>query len=641
MAYIIFLNPLILSNMFPEGADRDAFIPAAAAATALLAGLLTIVMGLAANCPIALAAGLGINAIVAFTLVLGLGLSPAGAMGVIVLEGLIVLVLVLVGLREAIMDAVPLALKRAIGVGIGLFILFIGFVDGGLIVPGTPIVQFNFPVETATWVFVLGLALTIVLFALKVRAALLISIVVMSIVAYVLGLTTVPENLDFVPDFSTLGQFDVTEVWKLGILVASLTIFAIMLTDFFDTMGTATAIAEQAGLSTPDGKVPGINRVLLVDSFAAAAGGAAGISSNTSYIESAAGVAEGGRTGLTSVIVGMLFLLAVFVTPLASMVPFAATGPVLVVVGYLMATLIKDIDFGDLEVGLPGAAGHHPHAADVQHHGRHRRHVRHVRPHQGRARQVRRGPLADVGRGGRVRDLLRPGVDQHGPLTARAACPDRCARPVHPAGRYRVRRETSGRRLRLRPARRSDRADPGRAARRVATAGARSRHGAHRARALRATSAAGSVPATCSSSTTRGCCPPDWWGRAPRVERRRSSCCDRSDDPRRWEALVRPSRRMPAGSIVTLRSGDRVEVGERLADGTRAVRFERDPHEVMAAAGEMPLPPYIHDRSSPPDRYQTVYARPPGSAAAPTAGLHFTDALLALTRGRWRGRARP
>jgi len=353
MAYIIFLNPAILSNMIPEGPDRVAFITAASAGTALLAGLLTIVMGLAANYPIALAAGLGINAIVAFTLVLGLGLSPAGAMGVIVLEGLIVLVLVLVGLREAIMDAVPLALKRAIGVGIGLFILFIGFVDGGLIVPGTPIVQFNFPVEAATWVFVLGLALTIVLFVLKVRGALLISIIVMSIVAYLLGLTTVPENLSFVPDFSTLGQFDVTEVWNLGILAAALTIFAIMLTDFFDTMGTATAIAEQAGLATPDGKVPGINRVLLVDSFAAAAGGAAGISSNTSYIESAAGVAEGGRTGLTSVIVGMLFLLAVFVTPLAPMVPFAASGPVLVVVGYLMATLIKDIDFGDVEVGIP------------------------------------------------------------------------------------------------------------------------------------------------------------------------------------------------------------------------------------------------------------------------------------------------
>jgi adenine/guanine/hypoxanthine permease len=358
MAYIIFLNPLILSNMFPaESPEQASFIPAAAAATALLAGVLTIAMGLVSNYPIALAAGLGINAIVAFTLVIGLGLSPAGAMGVIVLEGLVVLVLVIVGLREAIMNAVPLALKRAIGVGIGLFILFIGFVDAGLIGPGTPVVQFIFPVEPGAWVAILGLILTVVLFVMKVRAALLISILVMSVIAFIFGITSVPQNMSFVPDFSTLGQFDVTEVWSLGLAAAVLTIFAIMLTDFFDTMGTATAITEQAGLTTPDGKVPGIGRVLLVDSVAAAAGGAAGISSNTSYIESAAGVAEGGRTGLTSVVTGVLFLLAVFVTPLAPMVPFAATGPVLIVVGYLMATLIKDIDFADVEEGFPALLG--------------------------------------------------------------------------------------------------------------------------------------------------------------------------------------------------------------------------------------------------------------------------------------------
>jgi AGZA family xanthine/uracil permease-like MFS transporter len=276
---------------------------------------------------------------------------------VIVLEGLIVLVLVLVGLREAIMNAVPLALKRAIGVGIGLFILFIGFVDAGLIGPGTPVVQFIFPVTPGAWIAVLGLLLTIVLFTLRIRAALLISIIVMSIVAFIFGITSVPENLSLVPDFSTLGAFDVTEVWEIGLLAAALTVFAIMLTDFFDTMGTATAITEQAGLTTPDGKVPGIGRVLLVDSVAAAAGGAAGISSNTSYIESAAGVAEGGRTGLTAVVTGVLFLLAVFVTPLAPMVPFVATGPVLIVVGYLMATLIKDIDFNDVEEGFPALLG--------------------------------------------------------------------------------------------------------------------------------------------------------------------------------------------------------------------------------------------------------------------------------------------
>jgi AGZA family xanthine/uracil permease-like MFS transporter len=358
MAYIIFLNPNILSGMFPEGsADAAAFIPAASAATALLAGLLTIAMGVVANYPIALAAGLGINAVVAFGLVLGAGLTPAGAMGVIVIEGLVVLVLVLVGLREAIMNAVPLSLKRAIGVGIGLFILFIGFVDGGLIGQGTPVVQFLFPNTTGAWLTLLGLLLTIVLWVRKVPGALLISILVMSVVAFVFGQTSFPENLSFAPDFSTLGDFDLTNVWSLGLLAALLTIFAIMLTDFFDTMGTATAITEQAGLTTPDGQVPGIGRVLLVDSVAAAAGGAAGISSNTSYIESAAGVAEGGRTGLTSVVTGILFLLAVFVTPLAGMVPFTATAPVLILVGYLMATLIKDIDFVDPEEGLPALLG--------------------------------------------------------------------------------------------------------------------------------------------------------------------------------------------------------------------------------------------------------------------------------------------
>ena len=359
MAYIIFLNPAILSNMFAQDSPEwTAFIPAAAAATALLAGVLTIAMGLFSNYPIAIAAGLGINAIVAFSLVLGAGLSPAGAMGVIVLEGLVVFVLVLVGLREAIMNAVPLALKRAIGVGIGLFILFIGFFDGELITAGagTP-VQFVFPNDPDAWLTVLGLGVTIVLFVMRVPAALLLSILIMSVLAFIVGRTSLPAELNFVPDFSTLGQFDVTNVWTLGALAAALTIFTIMLTDFFDTMGTATAIIEQAGLTTPDGKVPGIGRVLLVDSIGAAAGGAAGISSNTSYIESAAGVAEGGRTGLTSVVTGLLFLVAVLVTPLATLVPFTATAPVLIIVGYLMATLIKDIDFVDVEEGFPALLG--------------------------------------------------------------------------------------------------------------------------------------------------------------------------------------------------------------------------------------------------------------------------------------------
>ena len=351
MAYIIFVNPSILEA---AGVPKDE----AAAATALVAGILTIAMGLFSNYPIAMAAGLGINGIVAFGLVLGAGLTWQGAMGVIVIEGLVVLVLVLVGLREAIMNAVPLSLKRAIGVGIGLFILFIGFFDGGLIRGSEAVpVEFIFPNSPVAWMTLFGLLVTVVLFVLKVPAALLISIAITTVVSLIFGVASFPANFSAAPDFSTLGQFDLTNVWTLGALAAILTIFTIMLTDFFDTMGTATAITEQAGLTTPDGQVPGIGRVLTVDSIGAALGGAAGISSNTSYIESAAGVAEGGRTGFTSVITGLCFLVAVFVTPLATVVPFSATAPVLIVVGYLMATLIKDIDFSDVEEGLPALFG--------------------------------------------------------------------------------------------------------------------------------------------------------------------------------------------------------------------------------------------------------------------------------------------
>jgi AGZA family xanthine/uracil permease-like MFS transporter len=350
MAYIIFLNPSILSA---AGID----VPAAAAATALVAGVMTIAMGVVSNYPLALAAGLGINGVVAFTLVLGEKLTLPGAMGVIVLEGVIVLVLVIVGAREAIMNAVPLALKRAIGVGIGLFILFIGFVNGGFIVSpqgGVPPVVPVFPTTAANFVFIAGLVITIALYVMKIRAALIISIVVTTILALVAGVTKVPATFVLTPSFSTLGQFDLGDVFtKLGPLAAVLTIFAIMLTDFFDTMGTVTGVAAEAGLAEKDGSVPGIGRVLIVDSVAAFAGGAAGISSNTTYIESAAGVAEGGRTGFASVVTGVLFLLAIFLSPIAGIIPSVATAPALVLVGYLMFTLIKDIPVADVEEGIP------------------------------------------------------------------------------------------------------------------------------------------------------------------------------------------------------------------------------------------------------------------------------------------------
>jgi AGZA family xanthine/uracil permease-like MFS transporter len=354
MAYIIFLNAGIIAK--PLGLEPVAV----SAATALIAGLMTIAMGVVGNYPFALAAGLGINAIVAFSLT-AKGLNAQGAMGVIVIEGLVITALVLIGLREAVMNAVPLALKRSIGVGIGLFILFIGFANGGIIAGqestygSIPAVTMRPITEPQQFVFLFGLVLTFILFALKIRAALIISILVTTVVALIAGVTTI-GTLTWAPNFSTigLGLQDPFQVFaKLGFLSAILTIFAIMLLDFFDTMGTVTGVAAEAGLADAEGRVPGVSRVLLVDSIAAFVGGAAGTSSNTTYIESAAGVAEGGRTGFTAVVTGILFLLAIFLAPLAGVVPAVATAPALVLVGYLMFVQIRDIPVDNVEEGLP------------------------------------------------------------------------------------------------------------------------------------------------------------------------------------------------------------------------------------------------------------------------------------------------
>lgn len=366
MVYIVFVNASILGDGFGLAATDPGRI-ALSAGTALIAGIMTIAMGVFGNYPFALAAGLGINAIVAFTLTFQHGLTPAGAMGVIVLEGIAVTVLVLVGLREAVMNAIPLSLKRAIGAGIGLFILFIGFANGGLIKSGCAVgseaakvcfgtlVTYSLPTSPAQFVFLFGLALTIVLWARRIKAALVISILVTTVVALVGQVTKIPDaGISWVPSFTTLGAFDIGNVFTtLPILTAVLVIFAIMLTDFFDTMGTVTGVAAEAGLAREDGSVPGAGRVLLVDSVAAAVGGLAGVSSNTTYIESAAGVAEGARTGFASVVTGVLFLLAIFLAPLAGIIPGVATAPALVLVGYLMFTQVRDIKVADLEEGFP------------------------------------------------------------------------------------------------------------------------------------------------------------------------------------------------------------------------------------------------------------------------------------------------
>ena len=368
MAYIIFVNPAILSFAgIPALQSQGVPFAPTLAATCLVAAIATALMGLATNYPLAVASGMGLNAVVAFQLIAAQKLPWPAAMGVIFLEGVVITILVLVGVREAVVNAIPLALKRAISVGIGLFILFIGLVNGGIVRPGQGIpVTLGAVTSPKVLVAVAGLLLTLVFLARGVRAALLLGILGTTILAILVnalhggtvwtipGVAVVPQSLVAWPDFSTLGAGINFEVFaRLGVLAACLAIFSIMLSDFFDTMGTVIGIGAEARWLDKEGRLPRMNRVLLVDSLAAALGGAASASSATTYIESAAGVTAGGRTGLTSVVVAVCFALALFVAPLAGVVPAEATAPALIIVGYLMCALVREIPFADLEEGFP------------------------------------------------------------------------------------------------------------------------------------------------------------------------------------------------------------------------------------------------------------------------------------------------
>jgi AGZA family xanthine/uracil permease-like MFS transporter len=375
MAYIIAVNAAIISVHNPvDGALLGPEKVPTIVMTCLVAGVMTLAMGLISNYPFALAAGMGLNAVVAYDLILTRGMAWEEAMAVIAWEGIIITILVLTGLREAVMRAIPMSLKRSIGVGIGLFILFIGLQEGGFVVPGSPLVTRGLITTAPIVVFVFGLALTLVLMARKVKGALLISIIVSTILAIILnqilgadksgflaGTAEVPKT--WVTDFgnspfSTLGKplGSMLSIWTdpaLPLITLSLVVFSLMLSDFFDTMGTVIGVGEEAGLLDEDGNLPGINRVLIVDSLAAVAGGLGSTSSNTTYIESAAGVSEGGRTGFTAIVVGVLFLACIFLAPVVEVIPAAATAPALVVVGYLMFTIAREIEWGEIDDLFP------------------------------------------------------------------------------------------------------------------------------------------------------------------------------------------------------------------------------------------------------------------------------------------------
>ena len=370
MAYIIFVNPIILGYVGVSGLEGKG-LPFAATltVTCLTAGVLSIAMGLLSNYPFALAPGMGLNAVVAFDLVAGRGLSWPQAMTVVFLEGVVITLLVLTRFRQAVMDAVPLGLKQAISVGIGLFIAFIGFFTAGFVVKPAagPLPVGLGPLRGLPMiVFLIGFLLTAVLVARRVRGGLLVGIVLTTALAVLLnglfagwkgfatpGAAQIPAAIVQAPDFSTFGRLDFGLFAKLGVLAAVLAVFSLMLSDFFDTMGTVIGVGGKGGFIGPDGRLPRVDRVLLVDSLGAAIGGVANASSNTTYIESAAGVAEGGRTGLVSVVVGVLFLLAMFFAPIAGVIPAQATAPALVLVGFYMMSVVREISWDEYDQAVP------------------------------------------------------------------------------------------------------------------------------------------------------------------------------------------------------------------------------------------------------------------------------------------------
>lgn len=387
MAYIVALNPLIIGltkdgdGKYLGGDGSHPNLAMIAAATALVAGVLTILMGVVGNFPLALATGLGLNTFVAVGI--ASKMSWADAMGLVVLEGLIITVLVLTGFRTAVFHAVPQQLKIAISVGIGLFIALIGLVDAGFVRrtgAGPVPVTLGDNGTLVGWpviIFAFGLFLMIGLLVKKVKGALLIGIALATLAAVIvekafkigpsfvsptefnpkgwgLNVPTVPSKIVDTPDFGLLGHFSLLGSFsRISLIAGILLVFTLLLSDFFDTVGTVTAIGAEADLIDSDGMIPKTEQILLVDSLAAVAGGAASISSNTSYIESASGVGEGARTGLASVVTGICFLFTTFLAPLVAVIPYEAATPALVVVGFLMMTQIKHVDWEDLGIAIP------------------------------------------------------------------------------------------------------------------------------------------------------------------------------------------------------------------------------------------------------------------------------------------------
>ncbi|WP_131743167.1 NCS2 family permease [Actinomadura roseirufa] len=369
MAYIILLNPIILGGA-KDVTGATLSIPQLTTMTALSAAVTTVIMGLVGNAPLALASGLGINAVVAFQA--APVMTWPQAMGLVVIEGLVIVLLAVTGVRERIMNSIPLALKHAIAVGIGAFIALVGLVDAGFVTSSatSPPLALGTRGHLSTWpalVFALTLLLMIVLYARRVPGAILIGIVAGTVVAVLVqenvsiskggwGVVTpdMPHRLFAAPDFGLFGEVDLAGGFgRAGVITALVVLFTLVLSGFFDAMGTILGISDEAGLVSERGEVPRLGRILSVDGLSAAFGGLTSSSANTVFVESAAGVGEGARTGLANIATGLLFALTLFLTPLAATVPAQAAAPALVVVGALMMTQVAKVDWNDLEITIP------------------------------------------------------------------------------------------------------------------------------------------------------------------------------------------------------------------------------------------------------------------------------------------------
>ncbi len=354
MAYILFVNPAILSNAM----GKEAF-DSLVAVTALAAGITTIIMGLYAKKPFALAPGMGLNAYFTYSVVLGMGYNWRVALAAVFVEGIIFIILSITRVRSAIIHAIPLSQKYAVGAGIGLFLTFIGLNDVGLLsaVVQKGVLQFtglNAPVLATKQaiLFFFGLLFAAALISRGIKGALLISILTTSILGWITGAAPWPSQLFSTPNISyTFMKMDLRGLLNVGAVGV---VFAFFMVDFFDTLGTVTGLSAKAGFLTKEGKIPDAEKILLTDAIGTTFGAVLGTSTVTTYIESAAGIEEGGRTGMTALVTGLLFLaIGLFIAPLAGAIPSFATAPALVIVGYYMISAIREVDFTDATEAIP------------------------------------------------------------------------------------------------------------------------------------------------------------------------------------------------------------------------------------------------------------------------------------------------